>query len=257
MITRVQKARSRCAAVAAVVAGAALPFLLVACDPCAGVAHCVANPPYLAAAGQIVDKVTGAGVDGTRMYVVRTGGIAVASDSQSVITSGGGFWRVEFSAAEAGTLVVDAQVSPPGAPGYRVRGLRLATRPHGGDANLNTTWITRPYFNYAGELFRRGTVDDRIQHRPVEFRITGGVQTIGTGVRDSVYRAATDVGGRVELFPQTEQGGLLPLGTDDLIGDLTVILDAPLGPSVIRDIHLSPSYMYFDVGRIARYAVGP
>ncbi|HET9013941.1 MAG TPA: hypothetical protein VFN38_19080, partial [Gemmatimonadaceae bacterium] len=171
--------------------------------------------------------------------------------------SGGGFWRVEFSAADAGTIVVDVQVSPPGAPGYRVRGLSLVTRPNGGDANLNATWITRPYFNYAGELFRRGTIDDRIQNRPVEFRITGGVQTVGTAVRDSVYRSTTDVGGRVSLFPQSEQGGLLPLGTDDLIGDLTVYLEAPLGPSVIRGIHLSPSYMFFDAGRIARFAVGP
>lgn len=257
MITRVQWARWRGGVAGAVLAGAALPLMLVACDPCAGVAHCVANPPYLAATGQIVDRVTGAGIDGTRIDVVRTGGIAVASDSQRAITSGGGFWRVEFAAADAGTLVVDVRVSPPDAPGYRVRGLQLTTRPHGGDANLNATWITRPYFNYAGELFRRGTVDDRIQNRPVEFRIRGGVQTIGTGVRDSVYRAVTDVGGRVELFPQTEQGGVLPLGTDDLIGDLTVFLDAPLGPSVIRDVHLTPSYVYFDVGRIARYAVGP
>lgn len=234
-----------------------LPMLLAACDPCAGVAHCGGSAPYLAASGQIVDRVTGAGVDGTRIDVVRTSGIAVASDSLSAVTSGGGFWRVEFSADEAGVIVVDVQVRPPGAPGYRVRGLSLLTRPNGGDANLNATWITRPYFNYAGELFRRGTIDDRIQNRPVEFRITGGVQTVGTGVRDSVYHATTDVGGRVALFPQSEQGGLLPLGTDDLIGDLTVYLDPPLGPSVVRDIHLSPSYMFFDAGRIARFAVGP
>ncbi|HET7187156.1 MAG TPA: hypothetical protein VFI52_03335 [Gemmatimonadaceae bacterium] len=254
MIARVEWARSRWTRVAVVVTGVALSFALAACDPCTGVAHCEASPPYLAASGQIVDRVTGAGVDGTRIDVVRTSGITVGSDSVSAITSGGGFWRVEFDPADAGTLVVDVQVSPPEAPGYRVRGVPLATRPHGGDANLNATWVTRPYFNYAGELFRRGTIDERIQNRPVEFRITGGVRTVGAGVRDSIYSAATDVGGRVQLFPVTE---LLPLGTDDLIGDLTVFLDPPLGPSVIRDIHLSPSYMFFDVGRIARYAVGP
>jgi hypothetical protein len=231
--------------------------LVAGCDPCSGVAHCAASPPYLAASGQIVDKVTAAGVDGTRIDVVRTGGIAVGADSLSAVTSGGGFWRVEFDAADAGTLVVDVQVTPPDAPAYRVRGLSLITRPHGGDANLNATWVTRPYFNYAGELFLRGTTDDRIKNRPVEFRITGGVRTVGAGVRDSVFSATTDLGGRVQLFPEAEQGGLSPLGTDDLIGDLTVFLEAPLGPSVIRDVHLSPSYTFFEPGRIARYAVGP
>lgn len=235
----------------------ALALVVVGCDPCTGVARCRGSTPYLAASGQVVDRVTGMGVDGTRIDVVRRGGIAVDPDSASTTTAGGGFWRVQLATATEGTVIVDVRVSPPDAPAYRVRGLMFTARPNGGDANLNATWVTRPYFNYAGELFLRGTVDERIQNRPVEFRITGGVATIGTGVRDSVFRASTDAGGRVELFPKQESGGLLPLGAEDLVGDLTVFLDAPLGPSVIRDIHLSPSYMYFDVGRIARYAVGP
>jgi hypothetical protein len=236
---------------------AMLPLILVACDPCAGVASCSGSSPYLAATGQIVDKATGAGIDGARIDVVRRGGIGVETDSVSAVTSGGGFWRVELAAMAEGDVIVDVQVSPPGAPGYRVKALALATRPNRGDANLNATWINRPYFNYAGELFLNGTVDDRIQNRPVEFRLRSGVRTIGTGVRDSVFRAATDIGGRVELFPTSEQGGLLPLGTEDLVGDLTVFLEAPLAPFVIRNIHLSPSYLYFDAGRIARFAVGP
>jgi hypothetical protein len=164
---------------------------------------------------------------------------------------------VELATANEGTVIVEVKVSPPDAPAYRVQGRAFVTRAHAGDANLNETWVTRPYFNYAGELFRRGTLDERIQNRPIAFRITGGVATYGTGVRDSVFSATTDIGGRVELFPQREQGGLLPLGTGDLVGDLTVFLEAPLAPSVIRGIHLAPSYMFFDVGRIARYAVGP
>ena len=257
MIPRSATVRSRVLGLSIALTCAVLPFTMVACDPCAGVARCGTGSPYLAAAGQIVDRTSGAGVDGARIDVVRMGGIDVQPDSVSASTTSGGFWRVEFSTATEGIVVVDVQVSPPDAPAYRLRGLPFTTRRNGGDANLNATWVTRPYFNYAGELFLRGTVDERIQNRPVEFRITGGVRTFGTGVRDSVFRASTDAGGRIELFPKTENGGLLPLGAEDLIGDLTVFLAEPLAPSVIRDIHLSPSYMYFDVGRIARYAVGP
>ena len=257
MITCVARPTSRFAGLATSVVCAAALLPLAACDPCTGVARCSADRPYLAATGQIVDKATGAGVDGARIDVVRTGGIAVEFDSLSAVTSGGGFWRVEFATATDGVLEVDIAVRPPNAPGYRVRRLPLTTRLNGGDANLNQTWITRPYFNYAGELFLRGTTDDRIQNRPVAFRITGGVATYGSGAQDSVYRAATDVGGRVELFPQREDGGLLPLGADDLVGDLTVDLGPPLGLSVVRGVRLTPSYVYFDVGRIARFAVGP
>ena len=257
MIPRVAAVRWRRANVVLALTCAALASTMAGCDPCAGVARCGTGSPYLAATGQIVDRTTGVGVDGTRIDVVRTGGLAVQTDSVSAITTSGGFWRVELATATEGTVVVDVKVSPLDAPAYRVRGLPLSSRRNGGDANLNSTWVTRPYFNYAGELFLRGTVDERIQNRPVEFRLRGGVSTFGTGVRDSVFRAATDVGGRVELFPKSENGGLLPLGAEDLIGDLTVFLAAPLGPYVIRDIHLSPSYVYFDVGRIARYAVGP
>jgi hypothetical protein len=230
---------------------------MMGCDPCTGVANCAADRPYLAVTGRLVDRATNAGVDGARIDVVRTGGIGVEQDSLSAVTSGGGFWRVEFATDTPGDLQADVAVRPPAVPGYRVRGLTLVTRPHGGDANLNQTWVTRPYFNYAGELFLSGTVDDRIQNRPVTFRITGGVPTYGTGVRDSAYRASTDVGGRVQLFPQSEDGGVLPLGTEDLIGDLTVDLGPPLGPRVVKGVRLTPSYLHFEPGRIARFAVGP
>lgn len=241
----------------AMVAGSVMLASLTGCDPCSGVARCASSQPYLAATGQLVEKVTDAGVDGARIDVIRTGGVAVDRDSVSTTTLAGGFWRVEFTPVEAGSMTVDVQVRPPGVAPYRVRGLVLSTRAHGGDANLNQTWVTRPYFNYAGELFLNGTVDDRIQNRPITFRITGGVPTRGTAVQDSVYHSTTDVGGRVELFPQREEGGLLPLGADELVGDLTVDLGAPLGLSVVRGIHLAPSYVLFDAGRIARFAVGP
>lgn len=237
--------------------GVLLLLSQASCDPCTGVANCATGGAYLAATGRIVDRSSGAPVDGARIDVVRVGGIAVAQDSLTTMTSGGGYWRIEFSPAGPGTVDVDVQVSPPGESGYRVRGLQFATRLYGGDANLNQTWVSSPYFGYAGELYLRGTTDDRIQGRPIAFRLTGGVATRGTGVRDSVFRAATDAGGRVELFPRREDGGLLPLGGDDLIGDLTVYFAAPLDSAFVRGVRLTPSYVYLGPVKIYRVAVGP
>ena len=237
--------------------GAALALSLAACDPCSGIASCSAGGRYLSATGQIVDRLTGTGVEGARIDVVRVGGVGVAQDSLAVTTSAGGFWRVEFAPSEAGTLDVDVKVDAPGGVPYRVRGLRFATRQYRGDANLNQTWVTAPYFNYAGELFLRGTTDDRIQGRPIAFRLTGGVRTRGSGVQDSVFRTSTDAGGRIELFPKGEAGGVIPLGADELVGDLTVYLAAPLDSGVVRGVRLAPSYVYFDQVRIYRVAVGP
>ena len=237
--------------------GAALALSLAACDPCSGIASCSAGGRYLSATGQIVDRLSGQGVNGARIDVVRIGGIDVARDSISVTTSAGGFWRVEFAPSGEGTLDVDVKVDAPGGVPYRVRGLRFATRQYRGDANLNQTWVTAPYFNYAGELFLRGTTDDRIQGRPIAFRLTGGVRTRGSGVQDSVFRASTDGGGRVELFPKGEAGGVIPLGADSLVGDLTVYFAAPLDSGVERGLRLAPSYVYFDQVKIYRVAVGP
>ncbi len=240
--------------VAALAAG--LLLSIVSCDPCAGVANCT-NGAYLAATGRIVDRESGRPLGGVRIDVLRVRGIGVAAESLSTFTDDEGYWRIELAPAAQGVLDADVRVAPAGTAGYRIRGLQLMTRLHGGDANLNQTWASTPYFNYALELFLRGTADERIQNRPVEFRLTGGVATTGTGVRDSVYRAVTDAGGRAEFFPQSDNGGLLPLDGADLIGDLTVLLAPPLASSVVRGIRLTPSYVYLGPTSILRLAVGP
>jgi hypothetical protein len=216
-------------------------------------AQCGASGPYLAATGQVVDRLTGAAIGGVRVDVVRRGGGAVEQDSLSALTGGDGFWRVEFAPTEEGSIDVDIRVSPPGLSPYVVRGVRLVTRPRRGDANLNQTWVAEPYFSYAGELYLRGTVDDRVRNTPVEFRLTGGVRTRGSGVTDSVYKATTDGSGRVELFPQREEGGLLPVGGGVLVGDLVVHLAT--GRVVLRDVNLTPSYIYFGSVTVIRLEV--
>ena len=51
--------------------GALLLLSQLACDPCTGVANCSTDGAYLAVTGRIVDRLSGAAVDGARIDVVR------------------------------------------------------------------------------------------------------------------------------------------------------------------------------------------
>jgi hypothetical protein len=229
---------------------------LAACDPCSGIVGCSAGA-YLSASGQVVDQGSGRGVDGVVIDLVRTGGIGVGTDSIRVVTHDGGFWRVELSPSEPGTVTVDVIVTPLTSEPYRVRGLELATREHGGDANLNERWISRPYFNHFGEFFLRGSVDDRAQNVLVEFRRTGGGELRGPGIASGVYSRVTDAAGRYRIFPYAEPDSVLPVGGDAVLGDLTLHLGDALGVSVIHGFSVTPSYVYREPSHIDRYPVGP
>jgi hypothetical protein len=241
-------------------ARAALSILILglsaaACDPCAGVVSCERGA-YLAVDGQIVDPVTGAGIEGVRIDVVRTAGLPLVMDSASTTTEDEGHWRLELAPTEAGAVVVDVVVSPPGYTPYRVRGLTLESRPHAGDANVLERWVREPYFAYAGELFHAGTEDDRVQGAAVEFRRTGGVELRGPGIGSGAYRTVTDVGGRFALFPFTNDA-IFPVTFGDVLGDLFVDLGPPVGIAVIRGIRLSATQVYHQPPAIYRLAIGP
>ncbi len=227
-----------------------------ACDPCAGVARCSAGD-YLSATGQVVERANGRGVDGVRLGVVRVGGIAVSGDSVSVVTSDGGFWRAEFAPVSTGTLYVDVEVSPPGRAPYRVRGLPLVTREHGGDASLNERWVTRPFFNDFAQFVLRGTPGDPVANTRVEFRRTGGVPLEGPGIASGVYARITDAAGYYRLFPYADADTILPRGNDPVVGDITVLLGGALGTSVVRNVTLSPTYRYDTDSHLHTFSVGP
>ena len=229
-----------------------------ACDPCSGVASC-SSGSYLSATGQIVDQSSGAGIIGVRIDVVRTGGIDVDQDSLSAVTSGGGFWRVQFSPRGTGTLVADVSVSPPNADSYSLHGVLLKTREHGGDANLNERWVPHLYFNYAGEFFLAGTADERVDNATVHFRRTSGVEIYGPGVRNNVYESATDPAGRVALFP-TEGNAVFAREDGILVGDITVRLAGAMDSTVLYNVGLAPNHTYASGSEyppIIREPVGP
>jgi len=233
-----------------------LGTVLTACEPCAGVARC-SSGDYLSATGQVVDQATGRGVDGVVIDFIRVGGIAVGADSVRVVTHDGGFWRVEFSPAEPGMVSMDINVATPGRPPFRIRGRSLWTHEHGGDANFNERWVSRPYFNHFAEFFLRGTQDDRAGNVKVEFRRTGGGEVSGPGIASGVYSRVTDAAGRYRLFPYSEPDSVLPLSGDAVVGDLTLLLAGSLGTSVLHGVSVPPTYVYREPSPIDRYPVGP
>ena len=248
-------ARSRLAALAGTLGVATLA--MSGCEPCSGVARCSSGGgnPYLAVDGQIVEPTTGQGVDGVRVQVIRRGGVVVARDSIATVTANGGHWRVEFSAASAGSIDAEAKISTPGGVSYTVPALHLISSPRVGDANFVDRWVTMPYFPNAGEIYLRGTVDQRIAGATVEFRRTGGVGLVGPGVADGVFRSVTDFGGRVPLF-NLDYAGVFSDAVGDVVGDL-VIRRSSTDSSVVRGLHLASSYVYRADNRILRFGVGP
>jgi hypothetical protein len=226
----------------------------MSCDPCSGIARCE-RAAYLAIDGQIVDPVSGRGIDGVPIDVIRVGGVGVDVDSLSTLTSDGGHWRVELAPHEAGSVAVVIAVSAPGVARYRVP-VTVETRTRGGDATLLDKWVPEPYFAYAGELFLNGTVDERVNDAPVEFRRTGGVQLRGAGIATGVYGQRTDVAGRFSMFP-TDGNAVFPVTFGDVVGELRVDLGPPYGVSIVRNVVLSATPVYHKQRDIYRVAVGP
>lgn len=228
---------------------------LSACDPCSGVASC-RRGDYLAVEGQVVDPVSGVGIGGVRIDVVRVAGLSLDVDSLRTETSADGQWRLELSPRDRGAVQVDIVVSAPGVSPYRVPGVTLETRENGGDATVLEHWVPVPYFSYAGELYLNGTVDTRVEGAQVEFRRTGGVALRGDGVSAGVYRTTTDAGGRFALFP-TDGNAVFPVTVGEVVGDLVVDLGPQYGTTVLREVRLAATPVYRRPAGILRYAVGP
>jgi hypothetical protein len=231
--------------IAGAVFGVCCVLTVAACDPCSGILGC-SNGRYLSASGQIVDEATGKGIDGVRVDVIRTGGIAVAHDSLTDVSHDGGFWRVELSPDSSGTLLADVEVTPPFAPPYRLREVHLETRSNRGDANLNQRWLTYLYFIDVGEFFVEGTQDQRLVGATVEFRPTGGAVLSGPGLRDGVYRMVTDEIGRVYFFQGRGDAAVTVSEDRDVIGDLTVRPAGSATATTFTGVHIAPKHLFLD-----------
>lgn len=231
--------------------------LASACDPCSGVSAC-ARPndrPYLAMDGQIVDPVSGVGIDGVRVDVVRRAGVDVAQNAMSTVTAAGGHWRAEFEATSSGFVDVDVTITTPAGFSYTATGVRVTTSATGGEATVLDRWVNRLYFPNAGELYVRGTHETRVAGAGVEFRRTSGVELVESGVTVGVIRSATDFAGRVPLF-SIDDDDVYTNSLGSVTGDVIVRRSAT-DSSVIRNVRIGSSYVYRAPTGIIRLGIGP
>lgn len=222
-----------------------LSALLTGCDPCSGVLSC-APGPYLAIDGRMVEPAHGTSLPGVRIDVVRTGGIELGEDSVSTVSDGSGMWRVELSPRDAGTALVDIEVTPPDAPPYRLHDVALVTRDHRGDANLNERWVTYLSIPAYGEFFLNTGGDDRAAGARVQFRRTGGVPWSGPGVHDDVWTGTTDASGHVPLFPHSGPNAVTFKEGGSLVGELTITTADGAGIMTVRNVSLGTTNLYHD-----------
>ncbi len=230
---------------------------LWACDPCSGVIGCSrsGDNPYLAVDGQVVDPVSGVGMDGVRVEIVRRSGIDVDPNTVSTVTANGGHWRAEFTPTANGFIDADVAITTPAGLSYTVTGIRLTTTVNGGDANVLDRWVNRLYFDNAGEIYVRGSPDTRVVGAAIEFHRTGGADLVGSGATGGVVRSATDFAGRVPLF-SIDDGDVYTNSLGSIIGDLIVRRSAT-DSSVIKNLSFSSSYVYRAPTAIIRLGVGP
>jgi hypothetical protein len=232
--------------------------VLTGCDPCSGVLSCSPGG-YLALDGRMVEPVHGLSLPNVRIDVVRTGGLELDRDSVSAITDADGMWHIELSPREAGTVLVDIQVTPPDSSGYRLRDVAFGTRDYRGDGQLNERWTTFLSIPAYGEFILSGQGDTRAQGATVTFRRTGGIPWSGPGVQSDSWTGTTDAAGHVPLFPHTGPKAVRFSEGGQLTGELTITA-ATGGVMTVKNLGLGTSNVYHDrsfLPPILRIAVPP
>lgn len=224
---------------------------IAACDPCAGVGACNTGP-RVSVEGTLVNSLTGLGAPNVRVDLVRTAGVALESDSLSVVTDAEGHWQISVPASRAGDAVVDINVRPPNHPPYRATGFHLSTSDRRGDGHVLPTWVVDPIFGYAVELHYRARSVMRAANVPIEFRRTGGIDYY-INTTNPVFQAVTDDAGRVALFDIAAHA----TGLGDLVGDVIAHLPAPFAPDTIRGLRLSATPLLHPATQILVLGVGP
>lgn len=233
----------RCLAGAAVCVAA---LAAAACDPCAGVVACTASP-RLSVSGEIVDRgdptqsptdpQSGAGipeakpVEGVRVELFPTGGVAVDGPSAVATTDASGWWTMALNARDTGAVTADITVTPPGGSGYRVRAVALRASRTRGEGNVLGRWTHQLFLSVLGEV-----VNEPSGERPVGARVTatrsGGVDLAPT--RNTRNPMVTSGGGRF-------LHDVRPLADGPVVEDFSIERDG-LPTATVRNVVLQPRH---------------
>ena len=225
-------------------------LLAAGCDPCSGISGCNAHP-HVGVSGQLLNDTTGRPERGATIDLIRVSGAPVESDSLRTTTDGDGFFALDVRASETGAVIADIVVRPKSGPGYRARSVRISTTTRGGDAFALPPWSSIPHTTDFGEIFRRGGARETVANVDIQFRRTGGVAF--NDLSSGVYSVTTSATGFFPLFGDE----LHPIDAGDVIGDLTIFLPTPPGPSVHRDFRVRSSPEFRHNAIITRIGAGP
>ncbi len=232
---------------------AALAVLAVApaaCDPCFGIALCNVAPRVVVS-GRLLNDTTGRPEGGATIDMVRDSGVSTSRDSIRAVTDADGLFLLDVEASEVGEITTHFVVRPRSGPGYRAFGVRVTTTTRGGEAYALPPWSTIPHLPDYGEVFRRGGANETLPLVDVEFRRTGGVAFKNNP--SGMFSSRTGATGLVPLMGDA----VLPADAGDMVGDLTIFLPAPLGPSVHRGYRIAATPEYRRAARIRRVGAGP
>jgi hypothetical protein len=216
-------------------------------DPCFLVAGCQ-GAEHIAVDGRILTAETGHPAPGARLTLVGRNG-ASAESTQAVSDSRGLFFLSMPSTSDT-AVKFSLHVEPPNEPGYTISALDCRPTDKGGDGCVLAPITAEPTFPIYQFRFRKD-VDRIVTNAPVTFRRTGGPALFGPNATDSLV-TATDAEGYVMLYPP----GIWAAGLDPVIGDLTVVLPPPYGPTVRHNFSIHPVYQ-FNMRPVGVEAVGP
>jgi hypothetical protein len=192
--------------------------------------------PRLAVNGQVLTGESGRPVPGTvvTLYVRRAGEI----DSAMTTTDDQGLFRAAIPFRTEVTDSVSLRISPPGDPGYVIRRMDCRSWSIRGDACVLPPIIAQPKFALMRFLYRN-QLDRPAANVRVSFRRTGGTPLYGPSATEELS-GVTDAGGYVQLFTP----GIFAAGLDPVVGQLTVDLPAPNGPTVRDGFPITPLYEF-------------
>lgn len=215
--------------------------LLAGCDPCFGVSTCRIGP-VVAYQGELVFEGDERR-SGLEVSFVRTGGVELESEWQTVQTDEAGRYRIRIPARQAGEVVGDFFIRrDPSVSAYRISDVRLVTTRDGNLLPL-PPWLAFPTMTYVGELFFR-TNGQPVANAEVEFRRVGGI-----AVRSEVIRAVSNADGRFWITPH-------PLEVGELVAEMDVRIPGADVVYVARNLRLASDPVAGSVP-ILRVGTGP
>lgn len=217
--------------------------LATGCDACAGVFGC-GDAPHAAVQGRIVTGEEALAVRGATVTLGSAGRLA------TTVTDDNGVFVVSIDDALP-DMPMSLRVEPIGFPGYEIDSLPCKPMIRAMDACILDPLVPAPWVPIHALITYRGTEGELVKNAAVRFDRTGGAEWFGPDASET-FSTTTDANGVAFLFPI----GVYVATFDTIIGNLTVTLPPPLGPSTRTGYIVRPVVGFAD-RPVDFFSVGP